>query len=249
MRNIQKLVVAGLALAAGASFAAKPAAATPSTLGFYPSTDIYGKGVFHLDVDNYSKDAQNNLFTTSGITYGVGPETSKAGGRTEVGFDYNFTDFGGTKVKFDNRIQFNVKTQLFDDEKGGTRIVAGGWSLGNKAAGALNYGYIAGSKTFTFGRVTVGVAHGFRKAAFAKKSDQTSLQLGYDKMLTKQLQFAADYYSGKGPVSGVQPTLYYYVNDKADFGIGYFRLNNGNIVPRNQVYLCFDYNFDFNKTK
>jgi len=138
MRNIQKLVVAGLALAAGATFAAKPAAATPSTLGFYPSTDIYGKGVFHLDVDNYSKDAQNNLFTTSGITYGVGPDTDKAGGATEVGFDYNFTDVG-SKIKAGDRIQFNIKTQLYS--KDGLKVVAGGWNLGDKKSFANNYGH------------------------------------------------------------------------------------------------------------
>jgi len=247
MRNIHKLVVAGLAIAASATFAVKPAAATPSTLGFYPSTDIYGKGVFHLDVDNYSKDAQSSLFTTSGITYGVGPDTDKAFGATEIGFDYNFTEFG-TKVKADKRILFNAKTQLLS--KDGLKIVGGGWSLGDKKAGAFNYGYLAGSKSFEFGRVTVGVAHAFEKGPFAKSSDRTSLQLGYDKMLTKELQFAVDWYSGSGPQSGVQPTLYYYVNDKADFGLGYFRTNK-NIagVNQNNIYLCFDYNFDFNKAK
>ena len=59
--------VAGLALAAVAAFGAtKPASATPSTLGFYPGTDIYGPGNFHFDFDTYSKSATSSIATTAG---------------------------------------------------------------------------------------------------------------------------------------------------------------------------------------
>jgi hypothetical protein len=34
-------------------------------------------------------------------------------------------------------------------------------------------------------------------------------------------------------------------NDKADVGLGYFRANNrGSGALNNQLYICFDYNFD-----
>ncbi|RYF36573.1 MAG: hypothetical protein EOO38_27515 [Cytophagaceae bacterium] len=71
------------------------------------------------------------------------------------------------------------------------------------------------------------------------------MHVAYDRTITSKLSFCADYYSGNGPASGVQPTFYYYPNDKCDFGLGYFRANSGAVNPRNQLYICFDYNFDF----
>ena len=75
-------------------------------------------------------------------------------------------------------------------------------------------------------------------------ADRTFLQLGYDRAITDKILFVADYYSGRSPISGIQPTLYYSVNDKASFGIGYF-FNNAARGADNadQLYLCFDYNF------
>lgn len=242
--NKLKLVVAGLALAAAITVAPKPASATPSTLGFYPSTDIYGKGAFHYDADAYTKsNLKDSVFISSGLTYGIGPETDAAFGRTEIGFDYNLTSGGDLSIG--KRLIGNVKTQLFNDTKAQTRVVAGLWGLGNKKTNP-NYIYLLGSKNFDFGRVHLGVAHATNKDIIT--NGRTSLQLGYDKYITPKLQFAVDYYSGKGAASGVQPTLYYYINEKANFGLGYFRLNDGDLSPQNQLYICFDYNFDFAKT-
>ena len=42
--------------------------------------------------------------------------------------------------------------------------------------------------------------------------------------------------------------MYYYINEKSDFGLGYFRLNDSNAPVQDQFYLCFDYNFDFKKS-
>lgn len=236
-------VVAGLALAAGAIFSAKPASATPATLGFYPATDIYGKGTFHYDADGYvHDDFKDTAFVSSGITYGIGPDTDKAFGRTEIGFDYNLTS--GATNSLGNRLIGNIKTQLYNNDKGGTRVVAGAWGIGDDDFNP-NYIYLLGSKSFEFGRIHLGVAHALSDKVITK--DKTSLQLGYDKMLTSKLQFAVDFYSGKNAVAGVQPTLYYYINDKADFGLGWYRLNQDVPVARNQIYVCFDYNFDFNK--
>ena len=239
-----KLVVAGLAIASAATLATKPAFATPSTLGFYPSTDIYGKGNFHYDADAYTKtNLKDTAFISNGITYGIGPETDKAFGRTEVGFDYNFTSGGDLNIG--KRLIGNVKTQLFNDTDSQTRVVAGLWGVGNKRTNP-NYVYLLGSKNFDFGRIHLGVAHATNDEIITR--GRTSVQLGYDKYITPKLQFAVDYYSGKGAASGIQPTLYYYVNEKANFGVGYFRANDNDAAVRNQLYLCFDYNFDFAKT-
>lgn len=244
IRGIRRssLVIAGLALAAGTGIAVKPASATPSTLGFYPSTDIYGKGNFHYDADAYTKTSlKDSTSISSGLTYGFGPDKDGAFGRTEAGFDYNFTSLGD--VDFGKRIFGNVKTQLFNNDASATRVVAGAWGIGDDDFNP-NYIYLLGSKGFEFGRIHLGVAHALSDKVVTK--GETSLQLGYDKYITPKLQFAVDYYSGKGPASGVQPTLYYYINDKADFGLGYFRLNDSSAAVRNQLYLCFDYNFDYN---
>lgn len=245
------------AVALGAVLTARPAEATPSTLGFYPSTDIYGPGTFHLDVDTYGRGLRGDVSTTTGLTYGMGDKDG-AFGRTEFGFDYALSAGGGqplslttgTQLDGTKRLTFNVKTQLYNDSDAGTRVVAGVWGLGSKEFGAPNVGYIEGSKTFGFGRVHLGVAQNFagkvggvRVTDLGADDTKFSVTAGYDRYITKKIQFCADYYTGKNGYAGVQPTLYYYVNDKADFGLGFFRLNSQNAAIRNQVYACFDYNF------
>lgn len=248
--KVAVLSMAALAVA-GSLLLSKPAAATPSTLGFYPSTDIYGAGVFHFDFDSYGKGLNADAAVTSGLTYGFG-DSDKIFGRSEIGFDYIFS-LGGVApsnsgMNNSKRLLFNAKTQLYNNSESTVRVVAGVWGLGNKEVFAPNVGYVSASKSFDFGRVTLGVARSFQKEAVVAdlngESDRTNLHLGYDKMLTDKLQFAVDYYSGKSAYSGVQPTLYYYLNDKSNIGIGYFRTNSKAISPsRNQVYVCFDYNF------
>ncbi len=229
--------------------------ATPATLGYYPSTDIYGKGIWHLDVDSYGRGANADASISTGLTYGFGKGSDSAFGRNEIGADYLLSLGGATprdlnsgeRLSSSKRVLGNFKTQLYSNDRKNVRVVAGGWLLGSKDIYAANVGYVLGSKTFKFGRIHVGLAHSFSKketiATLDGDSDRTYLQLGYDRYLTKKIQFAVDYYSGKSAISGVQSTLYYYLNDKASLGIGYFRLNDKDISPtRNQVYLSFDYN-------
>lgn len=233
-----------------------PVFSTPATLGYYPSTDIYGKGTWHLDIDSYGRGTQADASISTGLTYGFGKGDDSILGRNEIGADYLLSLGGATprdpnsgeRLSSSKRVLGNFKTQLYNNDKKGVRVVAGGWLLGSKDIYAANVGYVLSSKTFKFGRIHVGLAHSFSKketiATLDGDSDRTYLQLGYDRYLTKKIQFAVDYYSGKSAISGVQPTLYYYLNDKASLGIGYFRLNDKDISPtRNQVYLSFDYNF------
>jgi len=121
---------------------------------------------------------------------------------------------------------------------------------GSKDFAAPNVGYVSASKSFGFGRVHLGVANNFagkvggaRVTNIGNDDAKTHLTAGYDRYITPKLQFAVDYYTGKNAYAGVQPTLYYYINDKANFGLGLFRLNSSNAGVRNQVYACFDYNF------
>ena len=251
MKNTQLLALGLVALGA-ITLASRPAHALPSSLGFYPSTDIYTKGNIHLDVYSYNSTKFDQNFPAQGITYGVGPDKTGVIGRTEVGYDYAF---GNGSLSFGKRISFNAKTQLFNDDKQQIRVVAGGWILGDSATNP-NYGYLLASKNVNkIGRFHVGYAHGFSKGVFVaasgngRASGRDSLQLSYDRLITPKLQFVTDFYSGKGPYAGVQPTVYYSVNDKASFGLGYFRTNNRSFASasRDQIYVSFAYNFDFNK--
>jgi hypothetical protein len=142
---------------------------------------------------------------------------------------------------------FNAKTQLYNNDDAGTRIVTGVYGLGNKEVFAPDIGYLLGSKTFKWGRVHLGVEHSFadkETIAVGDDADKTSLHLAYDRYITPKIQFAMDFCSGKNAYAGVQPTLYYYVNDKASFGLGLMHFNAKSVAPsRNQIYACFDYNF------
>lgn len=222
----------------------RPASATPSTLGFYPSTDIYVDKTFHLDVDTYGQGLKTNGTDSVGLTYGIGTKDGFLG-RNEIGLDY-ITNSG---LSANKRAIFNAKTQIYNNDTSKTRVVAGIWGLGQKAVAAPDIAYLLGSKSFEWGRVHLGVARALANAATVAapsgSSDRTNLQLGYDRMLTSKLSFAVDFYTGKNAYSGVQPTLYYAVNDKASFGLGLMRFNDSTVAPaRNQVYACFDYNFN-----
>jgi len=250
-RKAALLGAAALAVA-GTLVGSKPAAATPSGLTFYPSTDLYGKGTFHFDADTYTSTSLKNATATSiGLEYGLGPDNSGSLGRSELGFDYVTSNTNS--ISFTKRLLLNAKTQLYNNDASQIRVVAGFWGLGSSgssndiAAGRSvypgNVGYLLASKNFEFGRIHVGVAHSFAKTSVIG-NDKTYLQLGYDKVFAgNKLQFTADYYSGKSAISALAPGIIYYLNDKSDFELGYVHYNDRSISPRNQIYLGFDYNF------
>lgn len=248
--RMRRILGIGVAVAAlGMGLTSHSALATPSTLGFYPSTDTYADKSFHLDVDTYGEGLKTNGTDSVGLTYGIGGKNG-AFGRSEIGLDY-ITNGGALSVG--KRLLFNAKTQLYNNDDSKTRVVAGVWGVGSKDVASPDVLYLLGSKAFTWGRVHVGVAQSLAKkgiiatpgqALAGSGGDRTSLHLGYDRAITSKLSFAADWYSGKNSYSGVQPTLYYAVNDKASFGLGYMRFNDSTVGPsRNQIYACFDYNF------
>lgn len=228
---------------------ALPAAATPSTLGFYPSTDISAPGSVHLDVDSYSKGLLNDATTSVGLTAGFGDQ-DKPLGRGEVGVDFLATAGGmtprnssGETLSPGKRLLFNAKAQLFSNDK--TRLVAGLWGMGSDAIAAPKVGYVLGSHSFSWGRIHLGLAHSFAPAASistpAGNDDDTYLTLGFDRSISKKLSFAVDYYSGKSALSGIQPTLYYTLSPTTSVGLGLMHFTDASMQPtRNQVYLCFD---------
>ncbi len=224
-------------LAAVALSVATPAHATPSLLGFYPSSDIFADQIYHLNVTTYGAAFKTNIANSVGLSYGLG-DRDKPLGRTEFGFDY-LTNGSGLGLSTQQSVFGNVKTQLYNNSDSGTRLVAGGWLLGDSSANA-NVVYLLGAKAFDFGRVHVGYARALTKGIYGQAN---YLQLGYDRAITDRILFAADFYSGGSAISGVQPSVYYAINDKASFGIGIFRANSSASSPRYQTYIGFDYNF------
>jgi hypothetical protein len=231
---------AALAIA-GTLVGSKPAAATPSGLTFYPSTDVYGKGVFHFDSDNFfDRNIGNGALSSIGLEYGIGPDNDGAFGRSEIGLDVLTNSFGG--VNFGDRVSFNAKTQLYNNDDSQTRVVAGVWGLGGKKLGSPNMIYLTGSKNFEFGRVHLGVANSLASKGTIGTNNRTFLTAGYDKVFANnKLQFTVDYYSGKSTLSAIAPGIIYYLNDKSDFQLGYIHFNNS--AYRSNIYLGFDYNF------
>ncbi|MGI8755980.1 MAG: hypothetical protein ACR2MB_08990 [Acidimicrobiales bacterium] len=249
-----RVLAATAAAAATALGGATAAHATPAGLTFYPSTDIYGKGNIHFDADYFTRAGKDTTGTSLGLEYGLGPEKDGALGRTELGFDYVTT--GGSSISPGKRLLFNIKTQLFNRDASGTRVVAGFWGVGSRgnidngeSVFPPNVGYVVGSKNFSFGRLHLGVAHSFAKkeviTTAGGNDDRTDIQLGYDKLFAKdKFQFTADYYSGKSAISTFSPGLIYYPNNRSDFQIGYIRYNDSSLGSfRNQIYIGFDYNF------
>ena len=239
----------GRTLAAGAALAAlagalqltsRPACATDSGLGFYPTADIYSDGNFHFDYDTYGQGLKTNLFTSHGLEYGFGKGGDGVFGRNEIGFDYLASGFINDKA--DKRLAFNYKTQLYNDDKSGTRLALGVANIGDKVNFPRGDVRLLGYKTFSFGRLHAGVWDGFGRGSGVK--DTAGVQLGVDHTIGKFI-VGADYRSG--PTGFLAPCVIYNVNDKADFEVCVGRANSSSIVPRYQTYLAFDYNFDFKK--
>ena len=230
------LAATAITLAGGALLGgAKPAQAGPSGLSYYPSTDIYPKGNIHFDADYFaSVNGKSSSFQTTGFEYGLGPERDGLFGRTEIGLDY-LTSASG--LNHGDRLFFNVKTQLFNDSKSGTRATLGAYGVGSRDVGASNYVSLLGSKAFSFGRITAGVAYALRDDFVDKK---TSFQLGYDKALNDKFILAVDYQTGKS--QAFSPGIIYLINDKAGVQLSYVRGGSA-FTDRNQFYFGFDYNF------
>lgn len=254
-RDARKIAATGMALAAaGVSLTAaiRPASATPSGLINLPSTDIYDKGTIHLDVDYLRFSGfgtpvgrvGSSYALTSGLTYGIGPDTDKPFGRTEVGFDFIVAQTGN-EPKFKQRVFFNAKTQLYNNDEQGVRVVIGGSSLGSKVSNAL-LGYITGSKNFgKAGRVHLGVARAFNddNLAFSGPGvDRNLIQFGYERLITDQVHFIAEYGTGDSAFGNAGVSVIYYLDDKSDIQLGVLRPNQ-NGGPRTFYYVGYDRNF------
>lgn len=246
IRRYAAMGAAAVAMGAGLCATSRPAAATDSGLGFYPTADIYPNGNFHFDYDTFGRGLRTDVGTSVGLEYGFGKGGDGIFGRNEIGFDYltsSGAGFGSNSAE--DRISLNFKTQLYNNDESGTRLAIGVSGLGAKQNFGAIDARLLGYKTFSFGRVHAGVWRAFGRAAGV--DDTSGLQLGFDRSLGKRTIIGIDWRSG--PTGFAAPCIIYNLNDKAGIELAIGRANSSNVAPRYQTYLAFDYNFDFNKSE
>jgi len=220
----------------------KPATASESGLGFYPTADIYNKGTYHLDVDTLGRGVKTDLATSVGLEYGFGPGRDGLFGRTEAGFDYLVspnTNGAGDSVSGSDRISLNVKTQLYNSDARKERIAIGISGLDKKATFTSVNLHLLGYKAFDFGRIHAGVWKDFEREDGG--SDESGIQLGFDRAIGKKVIVGFDWRSSD--VGFLAPCIIYNVNPNAGFELAIGRANDDDIEPRHQTYIAFDYNF------
>jgi hypothetical protein len=224
--------------------ASRPASATDSGLGFYPTADIYAPGTFHFDYDTFGSGLKTNIGTSVGLEYGFGKGTDGLFGRNEIGVDFLVSSgagFGSNSA--DERIALNFKTQLYNNDEKGVRLAAGVAGIGSRRNFGAVDARLLGYKAFSFGRVHAGVWRAFGRANGV--DDTGGLQLGFDRAVTKKIIVGADWRSG--PTGFFAPCVIYNFNDKAGIELCVGRANSSGVTPRWQTYMAFDYNFDFKK--
>jgi hypothetical protein len=230
---------------------AGPTAADNNSLVGYPSTAIYARREVHFDFDTLGNSLRADAIILEGLTYGCGPERDGLFGRTEFGFDY-ILGAGGHNLKQSDwkRLLWNIKSQLYNSDARGVRLVAGLYAVGSRAVGAPNIGYLLASKQFKWGKVQVGVAHAFAREIFlttpAGNSDRTYFQLAFQRRIYGRLFGAFNSYTGNSTQSRFSPGVTYFLNDtyKSAVALGVLHFNDSSLKPsRNLIYLGFDHTF------
>ncbi len=241
-----------------------PARADGNSLIGYPQTNIIGKNAFHFDFDTVGINAQTNVFSAIGITYGLGSvlrgrppgqdgsDTNSILGRTEVGVDYLLTAGGAvpTSVPTHERFYYNFKTQLYDDEKTQTRLVFGGYNHGADSVGSAHEIYVLASEQRSWGKIQVGLQHAFGNEQAlvtpAGNADRTYAQLSYNRRVWQRLFAAYAGVTGKSTQCRQSVAVAYYLDNsyQGSFALGYLLYNDKSVRPqRNQVYFGFDYDW------
>ena len=198
--------------------------ATPSTLVWIPSTDIQAPDSMHFGVDYYAPtDDDLDATTVTGLTIGSG--------KFEFGIDHLSIDGG-----YEDPIRLNAKALLMDENGSAPRVVLGVYDLGGDAAS--NQVYLLGSKTFDFGRLTLGYSIGKKSAL---EVDENMILAGIDKQLSEKWWGAIDYQSGDSAFGALSAGVAYAFNGSTSLLVGYDWYNCADIEDTMTVQL--DINF------
>ena len=251
----------GLLAAAVVLLAPLPAHADGNSLIGYPQTGLMSRNAFHVDFDTVGVRAGTNVFSAIGITYGLGSalvggkdKSDKSGflGRAEIGVDYLLTA-GPNVASFassHDRFFFNFMLQMYDDPKGGVRVVVGGYNIGTPNLGTARELYVLASKQGSFGKLQIGITHAFGPEfgliTPAGHDDRTYGQISYNRHIWQRLFGAYAGYTGMSTQTRQSVALAYYVDNtyKGSFALGYLHYNDRSVQPKSdQIYFGFDYDW------
>jgi hypothetical protein len=252
-------------LAAAALFVAPlPAYADGNSLIGYPQSNILTKNAFHVDWDTVGVNADVNVFSAIGVTYGLGSgmlgrspkrdgsDSNGILGRSEVGVDYLLTagTAVATFVPSNERFFFNFKTQIYNNDTSKTRVVAGVYNFGTNSLATAREIYILASEEHSWGKIQLGLQHALgRKEGLitpAGNADRTYVQVSYNRHVWQRLFAAYAGVSGRSTQSRQSVAVAYYLDNsyKGSFALGYLLYNDASVRPqRNQVYFGFDYDW------
>ena len=258
----------GLLTAAAVLLAPLPARADGNSLIGYPQSNVLARNAFHFDWDTVGVKAATNIFSAAGVTFGLGSglrggkdKSDKDGilGRAEIGVDYLLSagENVPTFASAHDRFYFNFKTQLYNDDKTGTRVVVGGFNIGVPSLGTARELYVLTSKEDRrLGKLQFGLTHAFGPEAGlitpAGNADRTYLQISYNRHIWQRLFGAYAGFTGLSTQSRQSVALAYYLDNtyKGSFAIGYLRYNDYSVRPRrDQIYFGFDYDWGGPKPK
>lgn len=240
------------------------------------STRIGPYKEWHLEDIYMGNGFQTNGHNAVGLTYGLGPDTNGLFGRTEVGFDYVLSagPYAGVSIPAgtspegndgalpglfttntltpEQRIFWGAKTQIFNDPKTMTRMVAGGYLFGSKDANAGDLGFVSISRqTLKYGYIQGGIVHSFagEKAieTLDGHSDHWFYQLDYAYQVKSRLVAGFNAYSGRSTESAIFPAIIYFISDDYNTSVtlGDFHFWDQTVRPSgDQTYVQFDYYFN-----
>jgi hypothetical protein len=207
-----------------------PAAATPSTLIWIPSTDIQPTGKTHFGIDNYFtvkplNGASTGAFTTP--TYGL----TWGGKNFEFGIDYVASQ--------DKPLYFNFKYLVAGKKPTDLNVAVGVYNVGQASSTNQEIKYALTSITDNNGwRYTLGYGWGRKEVLGA---DHNMVLAGIDKQLNDKWWVAVDYQGGKSSMGALSFGVGYTFAPNASVILGYNIYNDRNL--RNTVTTQLDINF------
>ena len=208
-----------------------PAAATPSSLIWIPSTDIQASDKTHLGIDNYftvtplKTGESTGAFTTPiiGLTWGMK--------NLEFGFDYVASQ--------NDPLYFNIKGRLLGKKPTDLNLVAGVYNWGTTSATNQEVKYLLSSIATKDGtRFSFGYGIGREEAL---GTDNKMILLGIDKQLNDKWWVGVDYQGGQSALGALSFGVGYSITSNASLLLGYDIFNNSNY--KNTVTLQLDVNF------
>jgi hypothetical protein len=238
IRWASHLAVMGLVLCCGAFVEAS----AQQTVFNVPTTDVLNRGQVYFEMDITAK--ANNAEALNRFSSFVPRLVVGAGGRVEAGLNVT----GNIQPGPDSTTLVpTIKWKLYDGKDNGWAMVMGGHlhiPLRNKGYDAGTYDYAHVSKTFR-SKTRVGWGgYFFSKNVVAPDANRAGGQFSFEQAVTKRLNIAADYFTGKMANGYLSAGAVYKVADKLT-GYAAYSIANSRPSKGNHFFL-FELGYNFN---